>query len=63
MLLQMEPGKWVGWIMTGSDEMAKLVDEQLQETADWENNLKALKVSVLGGKTAPKYFTTLEMLR
>lgn len=45
-LLQMEPGKWAGWIMTDSNEMVKLVDEQLQETADWENNFKALKVSV-----------------
>lgn len=42
-LLQAEPGKWAGWLMTGSDEMVKLVDEQLHETADWENNLKALK--------------------
>ena len=32
--------------MTGSDEMVKLVDEQLQETADWESNMKALKAGV-----------------
>ena len=45
MVLQVEPAKWSRWLMAGSDEMAKLVDEQLHETADWENNLKALKVS------------------
>lgn len=48
--------------MTGSDEMAKLVDEQLQETADWENNLKALKVSVGERRNAPKCLTAPEML-
>ena len=53
-LLQIEPGKWAGWIMTDSDEMARLVDEQLQETADWESNLKALKVSVCERRTARK---------
>lgn len=42
----MEPGKWAGWLITGSEEMVKLVDEQLNETADWETNLKALKVGV-----------------
>ena len=58
----MEPGKWAGWLMTRSDEMAKLVDEQLQETADWENNLKALKVSVCERRNAPQRLTTPDML-
>ena len=53
-LLQMEPGKWAGWIMTDSNEMVKLVDEQLQETADWENNFKALKVSVCVTQKMPR---------
>ena len=48
--------------MTRSDEMAKLVDEQLQETADWENNLKALKVSVCERRNAPQRLTTPDML-
>lgn len=43
-VLQMEPAKWAGWLVAGSDEMAKLVDGQLHETADWEDNFKALKV-------------------
>ena len=43
----MEPAKWAGSLVAGSDDMAKLVEEQLHETADWEDNFKALKVTSL----------------
>ena len=42
--MQAEPVKWERWLPSGADDMAKLVDEQLHEVADFEVNLKALKV-------------------
>lgn len=45
LLMQAEPTKWAGWVATEVDDLAQLVDEQLHEVADWDNNLKALKVS------------------
>ena len=44
LLMQAEPVKWAGWVATEADDLAQLVDEQLHEVADWDNNLKALKV-------------------
>ena len=44
LLMQAEPVKWAGWVATEVDDLAQLVDEQLREVADWDNNLKALKV-------------------
>ena len=46
LLMQAEPVKWTGWVATEVDDLAQLVDEQLHEVADWDNNLKALKVRV-----------------
>ena len=45
LLMQAEPVKWAGWVGTEADDLAQLVDEQLHEVADWDHNLKALKVS------------------
>ena len=45
-MLQAELGKWAGWLASGTDDMANLVDEQLHNVADWESNFKALKVSL-----------------
>ncbi len=42
--MQAEPIKWAGWVATEVDDLAQLVDEQLHEVADWDTNLKALKV-------------------
>ncbi|KAL3130926.1 hypothetical protein ABBQ38_000251 [Trebouxia sp. C0009 RCD-2024] len=50
--LQMEPAKWAGWLVAGSDEMAKLVEEQ-HETADWEDNFKALKAAARDAEKLP----------
>lgn len=44
LMMQAEPIKWAGWVATEVDDLAQLIDEQLHEVADWDNNLKALKV-------------------
>ena len=46
-VLQAEPGKWADWLALGTVELADLVDSQLTEMADWELNLKTLKVQLL----------------
>ena len=45
-MLQAEPGKWADWVALGTVELADLVDSQLTEIADWELNLKMLKVQL-----------------
>ncbi len=42
--MQAEPSNWAGWVVMNTDDMAQLVDDQLHDVADWETNLKALKV-------------------
>lgn len=46
-VLQAEPGKWADWVALGTVELADLVDSQLTEIADWELNLKMLKVQLI----------------
>ena len=46
-MLQAEPGKWADWVALGTVELADLVDSQLTEIADWELNLKMLKVQLI----------------
>ena len=44
-LLQAEADKWADWAVAGIEDAAQLIDEQLQDVEDWEENLKALKVT------------------
>ena len=46
-VLQAEPCKWADWVALGTVELADLVDSQLTEIADWELNLKMLKVQLI----------------
>ena len=45
-IAQAQPAKWAHHVAAEPDNLAQLVDEQLQSTEDWENNFKALKVSI-----------------